>query len=263
MTIDPRIGFWLGVIASLLVASSTGAGAASLTVIFGVAIATKIAAACAYFGFMCTIVVTALHGVPSANTPQAQKAFLFGPKTPVIMLVAFSGLLLFLLASPAQAQAKHEPQAEIARAGGIFGGGSDVSTFLTNLAAIQDAITLSTAIPELQDPVGNACWVQFGPIQALIKDHPLPLTMKVAADVEASRLLAIALNQICRNPNCSAMWQDASNVAGAISGVPIPVTLASICAKIPVISTNAAPTSNTLAPVVGTTPAPTPMMAPK
>lgn len=131
---------------------------------------------------------------------------------------------------------------------------SEVSTFLTNLAAISDAITLSTAIPGISDPVGNACWTQFAPIQALIKAHPLPVNFKIASDIEAARLAAIALNQICANPNCGQMFVDATNAANALSSSPIPISFQSICSKIPVIGTSAVPTATTTSALIGTTP---------
>lgn len=117
---------------------------------------------------------------------------------------------------------------------------TEVSTFLTQLADIGGAATLSMQIPGLQDPVGNACWKQLAPVQALIKAHPLPVTLKIASDIEALRLAAIAMNQVCANPNCGQMFVDATNAATAIAGVPIPVSLGSLCAKVPVIGTSVA-----------------------
>ena len=65
---------------------------------------------------------------------------------------------------------------------------SDVASFLNQLADFDGAVKLSTQIPTLQDPVGNACWQQFSPIQALIKAHPLPVSFKVATDIEAATI---------------------------------------------------------------------------
>jgi hypothetical protein len=144
-----------------------------------------------------------------------------------------------------------------ASATGLLSGTSSLTTFLTNLAAFDEAVTLSTSIPGLQDPVGNACWQQFTPVQALIKAHPLPLSFKVASDIEAGRLAMIAMNQVCANPNCGQMFVDATNAAASITGAPVPISLASICSKIPVIGTSAVPTSTASVPLVGTTAAPT------
>src|ERR1019366_4856669 len=137
---------------------------------------------------------------------------------------------------------------------------TDIAKFLTELAAIPDAIALSTAIPGLQDPVGNACWLQFGPLGELIKTHPLIISGKAAADFEALRLAAIGLNQICANPNCGQMFIDATNAAAAIAPIANGLSLQSICAKIPVIGTSAVPTANVPTAGIGTatTPAPVP-----
>ena len=128
----------------------------------------------------------------------------------------------------------------------------DITKFLTDLADISGAITLSQQIPALQDPVGNACWLQSNGIGELLKIHPSPLNLKLASDWEALRLLAIGLNQVCANPNCSAMFLDATNAVGALAPIQNGLSLQSICAKIPVISTNAAPTSAAIARSPGT-----------
>lgn len=142
-------------------------------------------------------------------------------------------------------------------AGSLLGTAStEVSTFLTQLADINGAATLSMQITGLQDPVGNACWKQLAPVQALIKAHPLPVTLKIASDIEALRLAAIAMNQVCSNPNCGQMFLDATNAATAIAGVPIPISLGSLCAKVPVIGTSVAAALAAQAPA-GVTPTPT------
>lgn len=139
---------------------------------------------------------------------------------------------------------------------------SDIATFLTNLAAIPDAITLSTSITGLADPVGNACWTQFGPLGELIKAHPLLVSGKAAADIEALRLAAIGLNQICANPNCGQMFVDATNAASAIGGNALNVSLQSLCSKVPVIGTSAVPTAIAPTAGVGTSPTSVPTVAP-
>src|SRR5262249_19087443 len=103
-----------------------------------------------------------------------------------------------------------------------------------------DAIKLATAVPGLQDTVGAACWKSFDALSQLRAQHPLPLTLKVAADIEAARLTAMALNQICTNPNCGQMWTDAQNAAAALSIVPMPFSLTGLCAKVPAIGALAA-----------------------
>jgi hypothetical protein len=132
----------------------------------------------------------------------------------------------------------------------------DITKFLTDLADISGAITLSTQIPGLQDPVGNACWLQFNGIGELLKVHPLPLNLKLASDIEAFRLLAIGMNQICANPNCGQMFLDATNTVNALAPVPLGISLASICAKVPVIGTSAVPTAAAPTAGIGTVAAP-------
>jgi len=99
------------------------------------------------------------------------------------------------------------------------------------------SVQLSTAIPELQDYVGQACWTQIALIGKVVKAHPIPLTLKIASDIEAMRLVGMSLNKICANPNCGQMWTDVQNVANAINPTVLPVSLPSICSKIPVIAT--------------------------
>ena len=138
----------------------------------------------------------------------------------------------------------------------------DITKFLTDLADISGAITLSQQIPSLQDPVGNACWLQFNGIGELLKVHPSPLNLKLASDWEALRLLAIGLNQVCANPNCGQMFLDATNSVNALAPVPSGLSLASICSKIPVIGTSAVPTAAAPISTVGTvTPAAAPASA--
>ena len=161
--------------------------------------------------------------------------------------LAFAASLAFILVAPASAQPTPT---------------SNVATFLNNLAAISDAAALSIQIPGLQDPVGNACWSQLAPVQQLIKVHPLPVTLKIASDLEALRLAAIAMNQICANPNCGQMFLDLQNAAGALSPVPLPMSLASICSKVAVIGTTAVPVPPPTLIVVPSAPASTAAQAP-
>ena len=139
---------------------------------------------------------------------------------------------------------------------------NDIATFIAGLADIDGAVSLSTSIPGLADPVGSSCWQQFSPISALIKAHPLPLNLKAASDLEAARLLAIAMNQVCANPNCGQMFLDVNNSIAAITPLPLPISMTSICAKIPVIGTSAVPTAGTVAPIQGTSTPTAPAAAP-
>lgn len=117
---------------------------------------------------------------------------------------------------------------------------NDLTTVMKQLEGMvdtADAIALSTQIPGLQDTVGNACWKSFDGLSQVMKAHPLPVSLKIAPDIEAIRLAAMALNQICTNPNCGQMWTDAQNAATALNVTPMQFSLPSICAKIPAIGT--------------------------
>ena len=161
--------------------------------------------------------------------------------------LTFAAMFAFSFTAPALAQS---PAAT-----------SQIATFLNNLADIGGAATLSTQIPGLQDPVGNACWTQLAPVQQLIKIHPLPLSLKAASDLEALRLAAIAMNQVCANPNCGQMFLDLTNAVSALSPIPMPISLASLCSKIAIIGTSAVPVTQP-AIVVPPSPAPSPTPAP-
>jgi hypothetical protein len=67
----------------------------------------------------------------------------------------------------------------------------------------------------------------------VLKAHPLPLTLKLATDVEAARLVAMAIKKVCMDPNCSQVWNDILNQVTALAIVPLPVQLASVCSRIP------------------------------
>lgn len=79
-TIDPRISFAIGIIATFCIFTSQADK--QLALMFGAAAAPVIEAWCIYVGGLLTAVSAFLHGVPpSGNTPIDQaKKFLFGPK---------------------------------------------------------------------------------------------------------------------------------------------------------------------------------------
>jgi hypothetical protein len=96
-------------------------------------------------------------------------------------------------ALPALAQAKPHRSVHVEKAEAAPPRQSSIITSLSqwgeqDLAA---AVALSTSIPELQDPVGSACWKSWSAAGAVVKAHPLPLSLKLATDVEAARLVAI------------------------------------------------------------------------
>ena len=105
MILDPRIGFWLGLTAAVLVFSSTGAGASELSDVFGAVIGAKISGACAYLGGMATLVVGLLHGVPSGNAPNDAQKFYMGPKPAVVAFIVSATLATSWLLMPGSARA--------------------------------------------------------------------------------------------------------------------------------------------------------------
>lgn len=111
----------------------------------------------------------------------------------------------------------------------------DLATFITSDATA--AITLSTAIPELQDPNGGACWVGFETAAKVFTAHPVPLTLHAMTDVEALRLLIMASNKLCANAACTVVFADLSNVAQTASPIPLPIpSLQALCSKIAQLS---------------------------
>jgi len=100
---------------------------------------------------------------------------------------------------------------------------------------VKAAIAASTAFPVLQDQVGQACFTKISTLAALIKAHPLPVSMHLAADVEYARLDQAALNELCREPACAQVWSDAANAVQALSVMPLPFSFSLLCAKVPVV----------------------------
>lgn len=98
---------------------------------------------------------------------------------------------------------------------------------------IDNAAALSITVPALQDTVGQACWKTFGALGAVVKAHPLPLTLQLASDVEAGRLFLMAIKAVCKEPNCSQMFNDLQNQIGALTPIPPAASFTAICAKIP------------------------------
>jgi hypothetical protein len=112
---------------------------------------------------------------------------------------------------------------------------ASIITIIQNWADqdVQAAIALATSVDGLPDPVGAACWRTWAGAGGVLKAHPLPLTLKLATDVEAARLVAMAIKKVCMDPNCSQVWNDIQNQVTALAIVPLPVQLASVCSRIP------------------------------
>lgn len=118
----------------------------------------------------------------------------------------------------------------------------DLATFIGN--DIDAAVALSTAIPALQDGNGQQCWMGMQQFAAVVNAHPVPLTLKVATDLEALRLSMMAANNLCANPHCTQVFADLSNgvqqLAVGIGGaIPVP-SLNAVCSKVPQIAVVAA-----------------------
>jgi hypothetical protein len=105
---------------------------------------------------------------------------------------------------------------------------------------INGAVTLSTVIPTLQDGNGQQCWMGMQEFSAVVNAHPVPITLKVATDLEALRLAMMAANNLCANPHCTQVFADLSNgiqqlAVGIGSSIPVP-SLNAVCSKVPQIA---------------------------
>jgi len=129
----------------------------------------------------------------------------------------------------------------------------DLATFIGD--DIDAAVALSTTIPALQDGNGQQCWMGMQQFSAVVKAHPVPLTLKVATDLEALRLAMMAANNLCANPHCTQVFADLANGVQQLSAVnlsvPIP-SLNSVCSKVPQIAV-VAPVAANATPVPAAT----------
>jgi hypothetical protein len=114
---------------------------------------------------------------------------------------------------------------------------NDLADFINSDTAA--AVTLSTAIPELQDGHGQQCWMAMGQFTSVLKAHPIPVTLHAATDLEAFRLAAMAANNLCHNSSCNQIFTDLANsiqkAAPVNLGIPIP-SLSSLCAYVPQVT---------------------------
>jgi hypothetical protein len=140
-----------------------------------------------------------------------------------------------------------------------------ITSIFTSLAGFIDqgvveAEQLAMAIPDLPDGVGQQCWMQMRKTSAVFRAHPVPITLQAPLDLQALRLLVMSANDLCANASCTQLFSDAANLATAAAGaggfsIPIP-SLASVCAKIPVLRSTPTVPDPTLPPPVAPTPAP-------
>lgn len=114
---------------------------------------------------------------------------------------------------------------------------TDLANFINSDALA--AAKLAIAIPELQDGHGQQCWLAMGQFTAVLKAHPIPLTLNAMDDLQALRLAAMAANNVCRNASCTQVFSDLANgiqkVAPINLGIPIP-SLNSLCSQVPVVT---------------------------
>jgi hypothetical protein len=116
---------------------------------------------------------------------------------------------------------------------------------------LDDAANLAIAIPDLQDGNGYACWTQLKQAGAVFKVHPVPVTLNVAADLEAVRLIHMTATRVCNNPACTQVFNEATNVIAAAAPLKSPIpSMTQLCAQIPPIA------------IVAPTDLPTPLPSP-
>lgn len=114
-----------------------------------------------------------------------------------------------------------------------------------------DAVTLSTAVSNLQDGNGQACWSVLREYSAVLKAHPIPITLKFAADLESLRLLNMAAKKVCQTASCTQVFNELANGITSLSPISVPIpSISALCAKVPDIA------------VVAATPTPTPSPTP-
>lgn len=144
----------------------------------------------------------------------------------------FAALVLAaVLASPAAAQAPVSKPLP-----GILAKFSSLFT-----SDFSGAAALAMSIPGLPDGVGARCWAHgWGPVGQVITAHPLALTGQLATDVEATRLLTIALNNLCANPDCTQVFTQQANAVATLGTGITPPSFTALCAKVPgIVSTPA------------------------
>ena len=128
--------------------------------------------------------------------------------------------------------------------GGSLIGGSNVFTDIANWVGgdLTAAETLAIQNPALQDWTGYACWKAAETFVGVLKAHPIPLTLKAASDAEALRLATSAAKALCQTSACQTVSGDLlGGIAQMGLGVPPPITLQTLCAKIPSVTLGTQP----------------------
>jgi hypothetical protein len=131
---------------------------------------------------------------------------------------------------------------------------TDIANFIG--ADADGAVSLSTAIPNIQDGHGQQCWIAMKSFGDIIKAHPVPVTFHVINDYESLRLLGIATNNLCSNVHCTQVFADFTAMAQAASPTPLAIpSLHDLCTKVPQIAV-VAPVTVPATPTTPATPAP-------
>lgn len=132
----------------------------------------------------------------------------------------------------------------------------DIAKFIGDDA--DGAVSLATAVPEIQDGHGQQCWMAMASFGRIVKAHPVPLTLRVMTDLEALRLLGIAANRLCANVHCTQVFADQTAMIQAASPMPLPLpSLHDLCTKVPqiaVVDALVVPAPVPAVPVVPVTP---------
>jgi hypothetical protein len=134
----------------------------------------------------------------------------------------------------------------------------DLFTAITDYfqQGLDEAETLSLAVPSIQDGNGHDCAVAGQTLMSVLKVHPKLISGHAAEDVEGLRITIAAFHQICDNAACQKVFSEASNAIATV-GVNITVPIfPAFCAKLPAV-TLVPPTAPVTAPAASPTPAPT------
>lgn len=256
MEIDPKFAIWLNVAYAIL----TGLTAPALQAA-GIADASQIVAIAALVAMPLNIVLHTIASSkpgplappdpPAVQAAQAKvDAQARADADKIVKALAFLAVMLLgaLAIGPGDARAAPRhfvkggcPTSICPPPGGGGGIGPIASSNPLNSigawasADVDAAIKAATLYPDVQDQVGAACFAQIKTLATMIADHPLPLTLHVATDVEYSRLIQGEMNLLCRNPACAQVWSDMDNNAKAFQIAPLPISFPSLCARVPVV----------------------------
>lgn len=197
-------------------------------------------------------------------------------KTLLLVLLLFGGLCILaqpVWAEPAKAivVAKNQTPAEFnsgttglslpSTTDNLFAGLADPFKDLANFLASDfvGAAALSTSIPGLIDGNGHDCWVVMQGAGAILKQHPIPLTLHAATDLEALRLFNAEALKVCQAPQCTQVFAELTHGIQTLMPInaPVPIQISDICSKIPAVAM-VAPTLPDLGVPAAPTPAKTP-----